>query len=173
LAFIIGAVFGALFLIKKERKYDFLSLASVELGFTFGILVETTGVIWDRAAWGVWWQWEPRLLTYLILMFAYAGYFILRSSIDEESTKARFGAVYSVIAAVTAPLTFFATRLVQSLHPVVFTSSGAQLEHSMLVAFLISMFGMTSFYVALLLMRYQMMLTAEEVDYLKNELGGY
>lgn len=168
--FIIGAIFGILFLIKRERKYDFLSYAAVELGFVFGILVMLTGMVWDRAAWGVWWLWEPRLTTYFILMLMYAGYFMLRSSISEESSRARFGAVYSVIAAVNVPLTFFAIRLIPSIHPVVLTQGG--LEPPMLAAFLISMFGMTTLFVALLLMRYQVQLASEEVDFMKNELGG-
>ncbi|HEY3375087.1 MAG TPA: cytochrome c biogenesis protein CcsA [Candidatus Aquicultor sp.] len=172
LAFLLGAVFGALFLIKKERKYDFLSLAAVELGFVFGMLVEFTGVMWDKAAWGVWWQWEPRLTTYLILMLVYAAYFVLRSAVSEDSTKARFGAVYAILAAVTVPLTFLSIRLIPSIHPIVIDTGGAHMEGPMLAAFLISMFGMTTFFVALLLMRYQAQLTAEEVDYLKNELGG-
>jgi heme exporter protein C len=170
--FILGAVFGAMFLIKRSPKYDFLSLAAVETGFVFGLLVEYTGVIWTRSAWGVWWVWEPRLTSYFILMLMYAGYFVLRSSISEESTKARFSAVYSIIAAINAPLTFLAIRLIPSVHPVVFDRSGAHMEAPMLAAFLVSMFGMLVFSAALLLMRYGLQVAREEVDYLKNELGG-
>ncbi len=171
-AFVIGAIFGALFLARKERKYDFLSFASVELGFVFGALVMWTGDIWTRSEWGTWWEWEPRLTTYLILMLLYSGYFVLRSAVSEESSKARLSAAYSVIAAVTVPFTFFAIRLIPSVHPIVFDSSGAKMEHSMLAAFLVSMFGMTVLYVAFLLLRYQTLLAGEEVDYLKNKLGG-
>lgn len=172
LAFIVAAVFGALFLSKKNRKYDFLSHASVELGFLFGALVMWTGDIWTRSEWGTWWEWEPRLTTYLILMLLYSGYFVLRSAVSEESAKARLAAAYSVIAAVTVPLTFFAIRLIPSVHPVVFDSSGAKMEPPMLMAFLISMFGMSVLYVAFLLMRYQIFMIREEIDYLKNEVGG-
>ncbi|MCL6472787.1 MAG: cytochrome c biogenesis protein CcsA [Firmicutes bacterium] len=172
LAFIVAAVFGALFLSKKNRKYDFLSHASVELGFLFGALVMWTGDIWTRSEWGTWWEWEPRLTTYLVLMLLYSGYFVLRSAISEESAKARLAAAYSVIAAVTVPLTFFAIRLIPSVHPVVFDSSGAKMEPPMLAAFLISMFGMSVLYVAFLLMRYQIFMIREEIDYLKNEVGG-
>lgn len=172
-SFILAAIFGALFLYKRERKYDFLSFAAVELGFLYGFLVEMTGIMWDKAAWGVWWQWEPRLTTYLILMLMYAGYFVMRSSIGEDSSKARFSAVYSIIAAVNVPLTFFAIRLIPAAaHPVVFDSSGSGLHGSLLVAFLVSMFGMTCFYISLLLTRYQMHGMGEELDILKNQIGG-
>jgi heme exporter protein C len=53
-------------------------------------------------------------------------------------------AVFAIIAFVDVPITFFATRyLPEGLHPVVFTSSGANMEGSMLLAFLVSMAGMT------------------------------
>lgn len=172
LAFIIGAVFGALFLTKKERRYDFLSFASVELGFLFGVLVMWSGDIWTRSEWGTWWEWEPRLTTYLILMLLYSGYFVLRSAVSEESSKARLSAAYSVIASVTVPFTFFAIRIIPSVHPVVLSMDGVAMEPIMLVAMLVPVFGMTCLYIALLLMRYQTLLIGEEVDYLKNELGG-
>lgn len=172
LSLIIGAVFGAMFLIKKERKYDFLSYASIEIGYVFGILIMWTGVIWTRAEWGKWWEWEPRLTTALVLMLTYAGYFVLRSSINEESSKARFGAVYSIIAAVNVPLTIFSIRLIPSVHPIVFSSSGANMEGPMLAAFLISGFGMVALCIAFLLLRYQTQLAGEEVDYIKSSIGG-
>lgn len=170
--FVVAAVFGGLFLAKRERRYDYLGVAAVEVGFLFGFLVELTGVTWDKAAWGVWWQWEPRLTTYLILMLMYAGYFVLRSAVAEDASKARFGAVYSIIAAVSVPLTFFSIRLIPSVHPVVFTSSGAQMPHAMLAAFLMSMFGMVIFSVALMRTRYSTQLLGEEIEYLKERLGG-
>jgi heme exporter protein C len=171
IAFLLAAIAGGLFLTKKLRKYDFISQASVELGLVFGILVEWTGVIWNRAAWGVWWEWEPRLTTYLILLLMYAGYFVLRSSVQEENARARYAAVYSIIAAINVPLTFFATRLIPAVHPVVFSSKGASMEPPMLIAFLISMFGMSLLYVALLIIRYHMHQAKEDIEYLKNRLG--
>lgn len=172
LGFLLGAVFGALFLWKRERRYDYLSHASVEMGFLFGFLVEWTGVTWDKAAWGVWWQWEPRLTTYLILMLMYAGYFVLRSSMPEEAARARFASVYSIIAAASVPLTFFSVRLIPSVHPVVFTASGANMPGAMLAAFLIAMFGMMIFSTALLRTRYSLRLVEEDIEYLKEQLGG-
>ncbi|MBI4733272.1 MAG: cytochrome c biogenesis protein CcsA [Rubrobacteridae bacterium] len=172
---ILAAVFGGLFLAKRERKYDFLSLASVELGFVLALLVMTTGMIWDKAAWNTWWMWEPRLTTYFVLVLMYAGYFVLRGALGEESAKARFSSVYSIIAAVNVPLTFLAIRMMPEdsvFHPVVFSTSGSGLKGAMLFAFLVSMFGMMIFFVALLIMRYRTLLIGEEIEYLKDEIGG-
>jgi len=172
LFFIIGAVFGGMFLGKRKRSYDQLSYAAIEVGFLFGLAVMVTGVLWTRADWSVWWDWEPRLTTFLILILIYAGYFLLRSSVQEDSAKARFSAVFSIIAAVTVPLTFMAGRLdaLKPAHPVVFKVSGAEMEGPMLVAFLVSMFGMLMFATSLFLMRLELLRAGEELDYLKEQL---
>jgi heme exporter protein C len=172
LFFILGGIFGGLYLSKRERFYEQLSYAAVEVGFVFGLLVMVTGVLWTRADWSVWWDWEPRLTTYLVLMLTYAGYFVLRSSIQEASTKARFSAVFSIIAAVNAPLTFFAGRLdvLKPAHPKLFTLQGAAMADPMLLAFLISMFGMTLFAFSLFLMRLDLLRANEELDYLKEQV---
>lgn len=171
IAFLLAAVFGILFLVTKAQKYDFLSHAAVEIGLLFGLLVEWTGVIWVRSEWGSWWAWEPRLTTYLVLLLIYAGYFVLRASVDEESRRARYAAVFAIVASVNAPLTFFAVRLIPSVHPIVFTSSGARMEPSMLLSFLISMFGMTILFIILLILRSSLERMREEVKYLKDMLG--
>lgn len=172
LAFIVAAVFAILFLASKAQKYDFWSHAAVEIGLIFGFLVEWTGVLWVRMEWGAWWAWEPRLTTYLVLLLVYSGYFVLRSSVDEESRRARYAAVYAIIASVNAPLTFFAVRLIPSVHPVVFTSSGARMEPSMLLSFLISMVGMTGLFVILLFLRSSLERVKDEVRHLKDQMGG-
>jgi len=172
LFFIIAGIFGALFLAKRKRSYDQLSYAAIEVGFLFGFAVMVTGVLWTRTDWSVWWDWEPRLTTYLILMLVYSGYFLLRSSVQEESAKARFSAVFSIIAAVNAPLTFMAGRLdaLKPNHPIVFKLSGASMEGPMLAAFLVSMFGMFMFATSLFLMRLELFRASEELDYLKEQL---
>lgn len=172
LGFFLAAIYGGLFLSKQERRYDFLSLASVEIGFLFGFLVELTGVIWTRAAWGVWWQWEPRLTTYLILMLMYAGYFALRSAMNDDAAKAKFGAVYSIIAVVSVPLTALSIRLVPSIHPVVFTAGGAQMPLTMSAPFLIATVGMALFSLAMIRTKYTVYLFTEEIEYLAEGLEG-
>ncbi|MBI4743397.1 MAG: cytochrome c biogenesis protein CcsA [Actinobacteria bacterium] len=168
----IGAIAAILFLVKKERKYDFISYSSVQLALLFGFLVEWTGIIWTRMEWGAWWAWEPRLTTYLIFMLVYAGYFVLRSSVSDENARARYCAVYAIIAAINTPLSFFSIRLIPAVHPVVFTTSGASMETSMLVTFLIGMAGMTCLFISLLITRTKTESLKEEVDYLKNIIGG-
>ncbi|HDH50197.1 MAG TPA: cytochrome C assembly protein, partial [Nitrospirae bacterium] len=68
-----------LFLWTKKIAWDIAACTSAEIGVLLSTLVLITGSIWARPIWNVWWTWDPRLLTTLILWFIYVGYFLLRS----------------------------------------------------------------------------------------------
>lgn len=172
LSFMVGGVAAVLFLIKREKVYDILGYSAIEIGMVFGFLVEFSGIIWDRTEWGVWWTWEPRLVTYFILLLVYSGYFVMRSSVDSESSRARYSAVYAIMASVTAPMTFFSIRFIPGIHPIVFSISGASMESNMLQAFLVTMAGMTCFYISLLLIKISYEFTKDEIQYVKDHIGG-
>ena len=139
---IVAAVYGVLLLVRKRSSYDLRSRACMEVGLVFILATMVSGDLWTRFEWGVWWVWEPRLTTYFILMLLVIAYFVLRTAIDDPEKKARFAAVFSVIAAVDAPISFMITRMIpSSVHPVVFrTDSG--LPPDMLIPFLCGLFGM-------------------------------
>lgn len=171
-AFAVAFVAGILYLRSQDAKYDRLGVAAVRLGLLFSLLVMVTGMIWGKAAWGVWWAWEPRLTTYLIACLLYAGYFVLRNTVEEESRRATYAALFAIIAFVDVPITWFATRLLPAgLHPVVFKPNGTGLAARDLIAFLVSMAGMTLLFVGLLRLELGIEALREEITYLKNRLG--
>jgi heme exporter protein C len=150
-AFGVAFVAGAAYLRRPREWWDDVELISVRLGLVFAVLTVITGSIWAKASWGTWWVWsDPRLATYSIVILLYAAYFVLRSSAD-GARKARYSAVYAIVAFVSVPLSFYAVRVAQSfVHPVVFTSRGASMPNSMLVWFFIALVGMILLYATLL-----------------------
>lgn len=140
---IVAAVYGVLYLMRKDARYDTRSRLCMQVGLVFILATMVSGDLWTRVEWGVWWVWEPRLTTYFILMLLVIAYFILRAAIDEPERRASFSAVFGILAAVDAPISFFITRLVpSSIHPVVLrTDSG--LPPDMLIPFLCGIFGMS------------------------------
>ena len=88
LAFVIGGVASVLYLVKRDHRYDDLSVACNESGLIFAVVNLTTGSLWAKPVWGVWWAWDARLTTMLLLALIYAGYLILRQSISEPSQRA-------------------------------------------------------------------------------------
>ena len=65
-------------LLRASDAADRLCRAAAEVGVLLTTLTLATGMIWARRSWGVWWTWDPRLTTALIMWFVYAGYLLLR-----------------------------------------------------------------------------------------------
>ena len=115
-------------------RSDTCSRICLEVALLFVVLTMITGEMWTRFEWGVWWSWEPRLTTYLILMLIVIAYFVLRSSVDEPERRATFAAVVAIIATIDVPICFMITRLIpSSIHPVVLREGGMSPEMGMCV----------------------------------------
>mgnify|MGYP002527614843 CR=1 FL=1 len=84
---------GILFLTKKDKVWDHRGLAFAEVGTLFMFLVLTTGPIWAKPAWGIFWPWEPRLTTSLVLFLIFLGYFMLRGFGGNPEQVSRYAAV--------------------------------------------------------------------------------
>jgi heme exporter protein C len=172
-AFGISFVAAIAYLRTQNLKWDRLSVVCVRLGLLFSILVMATGMIWGKAAWDSWWDWEPRLTTFLLVCFLYAAYFVLRSVVDEEQRRATYAAVFAIIAFIDVPITFFATRFLPAgMHPAVITSGGTGMPGSMFLSFFLSMIGMTLLLVALIRRDLQIETLKDRVSDLKTALGG-
>lgn len=139
LVFTIAAIFAVLFLRKRRKSFDTKSRIAMETALVFVIATMITGDIWTRASWGVWWEWEPRLTTYLVMMLLMIAYFVLRNSIEDEERRATYSAVFAIVAWIDAPISFFITRLIPSTHPIVFKSGMAP---SILIPFITAQIGM-------------------------------
>lgn len=120
LAFLVAAVYGILYLNKKQLKYDFIAFSAVEIGLLFTAIATFSGMIWAKPIWNTWWTWDPRLTTMTIMAFTYIGYLLLRRAVDNLEKRARFSAVYAIIGFASVPLTFFSSRLMRTIHPTIF-----------------------------------------------------
>ena len=80
--------FGIAYLVTGKLRYDRVAAAAAEIGVLFTTITLLTGPIWAKASWGVYWTWEPRLTTTLILWFIYVGYLLLALG-DASRAQAR------------------------------------------------------------------------------------
>jgi heme exporter protein C len=118
-AWIVTAVAGGLYLKRRDLKYDRVALASAEIGVMFITMVLLSGMIWARPVWNTWWTWDFKLTLSALQFLMYVAYLMLRSGIDDPNRRARFAAVYGIIGALTIPLNFLVSRVLQSIHPAV------------------------------------------------------
>jgi len=141
-ALVFAAVFSTMFLVKRNARYDLNAKVAMEIALIFVLMTMVSGELWERYEWGIWWTWDPRLTTYLILMLLVIAYFILRNAIGDAERRANYAAVFGIIVFLDVPICLLITRLIpSSVHPVVFrTDSG--LPPPMLIPLLLAMVGM-------------------------------
>lgn len=169
----ISLLASILFLAKRKIVYDTLAEVSAILGLIYGVVALVTGSIWANAVWGVYWNWDPRETTTLILWIAYMGYISLRLSIGNVEKRALTSAVYNVLAFSTIPLSYLSIRLWQSLHPqLIVPGSGLSITPPMMETLLLNLIASSLVYIYLLRMAYDSRSLQTRVDTLTYEKGG-
>lgn len=162
LSFLLTLVGSVGWLWRRQQKYDRLALASAETGVFFTGLTILLGAVWGKPVWGVWWTWDPRLVTTALLFFVYLGYFGLRRATIDRAGRANRAAVYGVVAFVQVPIVHFSVLWWRTLHqpPTVLRPGDPTIDHTMLAALLLNLVGFTL--VGALLLRSRMRLAAVE-----------
>ena len=168
-ALVFAAYYGIRFLVTREQRFDTCSRTAMEISLLFVIFTMVTGDLWTRFEWGVWWTWEPRLTTYLILMLIVIAYFVMRNAVDDPERRAAYAAAVSVIALVDVPICFMITRLIpSSVHPVITREGG--MAPDMALTVLLVMAGMMLVAFALYRLRFRQLRLAERLQDLKDRM---
>jgi heme exporter protein C len=167
LAFFIVFLCSILYLSTRNRKWDYIASSSAELGVVFTTLVLITGSIWARPIWGVWWVWEPRLTTALVLWFIYVAYLLVRSYASEASQGARFAAVVGIVGFIDVPIVALAITLWRTQHPGPLIFSGG-LVPQMLLTLMVCLSAFTVLYITLLRQRFYLKKSENEIKKIMN-----
>lgn len=176
LAFLVTAIAGVVYLVRRDVRWDRLAVASVEVGVVFTFINIASGSIWARPVWNTWWTWDPRLVTATIMLLLYVAYLMLRQGIEDPDRRARFGSIYGLVAFLSVPITFFSIRFFRTIHPVVIGTSDPSAEGAfdmtprMLQAFLFSLLTFTFIYATLLWYRIRLGRLSERVERRKLEV---
>ena len=152
LAFFITFLASIFYLYRKDSKWDTVAHCAVETGVIFCTIVLITGPIWAKPTWNVWWTWDPRLTTTLILWFTYVAYLMLRRAV-KENQRANLAAVFGIIGFINVPITFFSIRLWRTIHPVVITSRGLNMSWPMKFSLIITFIAFCFLFCSMLISR--------------------
>jgi heme exporter protein C len=176
LSFFVTLIGSVLYLKTRNSKYDRLAFSSAELGVLFATIAISTGPIWAKQEWGVYWRWDDtKLVTTFILWLVYIGYLSLRAAIPEHSTKARISAVYGILGFVTVPMSLLSSRiapLLRSSHPQVIATSSGGLSPEAGMTIGVAVIAFTILFAAMLIKRIEVAESEEELEELKRLAGG-
>ena len=113
------------------------------------------GSIWAKPTWGVWWTWEPRLITTAVMFSMYVGYLLLRSLSSDFERRATRAAVVGAIAVLNVPVVHLSVTWMNALHqlPSVLRPGPPALDGRMLTTLVISVMAMTIFYAYCMVLR--------------------
>lgn len=110
-----SGVASAAYIAKRRPVADYVALATAELAVVLGAIVLLTGPLWARKAWGVWWAWEPRLTSTLIMWLVFGSYLLLRRFGGAGSEV--LGAAVGIFGAVLTPFVYWSVNMWRTMHP--------------------------------------------------------
>ena len=115
LAVFVCGISSAIFLFRQKAVADRLAVAAAEIAVLFGLIGLTTGPLWARKAWGVWWQWDARLTMALILEMIFLAYLLLRRYGGPGSDKLAAG--LALFGMANVPFVYISVNVWRTIHP--------------------------------------------------------
>jgi heme exporter protein C len=155
-AWIMMLVASLIWLIRRHHVSALAAKAAAPVGLTMTLIALLTGAIWGQPMWGTWWDWDPRLTSFLILTLFYLGYLALWQAIDDPDTAADLTSVLCLVGSVFALLSRYAVNFWnQGLHQGASLSMDAKEHVSNIyyIPLLISIAGFVLLFVSLVLLR--------------------
>jgi len=175
--FMVSVVGSIVYLVRRNLDWDRVAQAAIEVGLLCGMGTILTGMFWAKPTWNTYWTWDPRLTTSAITVLVYLAYLLFRNGIEDRRTRARFGSIYAIVAFLSVPLTFYSSRLLRSIHPVVYgaentdAQGGFSVGATMTQALNVTMIAFCVLFSALVILRWRQLRNEDTVAELREELG--
>ena len=169
-AFFVGGGAAIAHLAKGRPSSDDLSVSCNETGLLFACVNLITGCLWAKPVWGVYWAWDARLTTMLLLALIYAAYLILRQSVTDPGQRGIVCAVVSVFGMVDIPIVYMANRWWRTQHPAPVIGGGGSLDPRMMFVLVFTMFALGLLCWCLVRQRRRLEAQARAVDALRRQV---
>jgi heme exporter protein C len=165
LLFFANFVASAIYLWKRSKRADAFALASAEVGVVFCTVVLVTGPLWAKPVWGIWWTWDARLTTTLILWLIYVSYLILRRYSSGGQTPV-LAAALAVFGFIDVPIVYLSIRYFRTQHPqpVIAGGQGSGIDPLMMKALMINWLAFLVFGSIVLWLRYRLERARQQVE---------
>lgn len=151
---------------RRRPRFDRIAAASAEAGVFFTGLTIALGSVWGKPTWGVWWTWDPRVVTTAVMFFVYLGYLALRRATLDPTSRARRSAVFGVVAFIQVPIVHMSVVWWRALHqpPTVLQPGHPPIDHTMATALLVNLAAFTLLYLLVVRARVRLAVAEEALD---------
>ena len=165
LLFFTNFVASAWYLIRRSQRADALAHASAEVGVVFCTVVLVTGPLWARPVWGIWWTWDARLTSTLVLWLIYVSYLVLRRFATGGQTQV-LSAALAIFGFLDVPIVYLSIRYFRTQHPqpVIAGGEGSGIDPRMWTAVLWNLAAFLCFALLLLWLRYRLAVAEHAVE---------
>ena len=160
LSAVVCGIASALYLYGRRPAADRVAIAAAELTAVFGVIVLISGPMWARKAWGVWWDWDARLTSSLILWLIFMAYLLLRRYGGPGSD--RLAAGVAVFGMANVPFVYWSVNVWRTLHPK--TSVVPNLPRPLMAPFVFSLVALLGLYLLMLAVRTRLERRRAELD---------
>jgi heme exporter protein C len=163
--FFVNFLASVWYLWKRNLASDAVAAASAEVGVMFCTIVLITGPIWARPVWGIWWTWDARLTTTLVLWLIYVSYLVLRRFAAGGQTQV-LAAAFAVFGFVDVPIVYMSIRWFRTQHPSPVMGGGQNsgLDPAMARVFFINLAAFTIMGIVFLVLRYKLQMREQALE---------
>jgi heme exporter protein C len=165
----VCALCSAVYLFKRDDRWDAVAVAAAEVGSLLCFAVLVTGPLWGRKAWGVYWTWDPRLTSTLLGGMIFFAYIVLRSMGRVGEVEKRFAAGLAIVGLIDIPIIKYSVQRWRGTHPTVITGKGGGISDDMKPAFVMAMVLVLALCAALIWVRARMERAQQRVLSLEME----
>jgi heme exporter protein C len=163
LLFLINFVASVVYLIRRNPIADVVAVVTAEVGVVFCTVVLVTGPLWARPVWGIWWTWDIRLTSTLVLWLIYVSYLMLRRFSTSSQTPV-LAAALAVFGALDVPLVYFSIWIFRTQHPQPVIGGGGSIDPRMLHILLLNWLAFMCFATLVCWSRYRLEIVQRELE---------
>ena len=157
-------------LIFKIKFMSLLAKSLAPIGCVFSLISIVTGSFWGKPTWGIWWVWDARLTSMVILFLFYIAYILTWKFIDSFEKANKISSIIGIIGLFNLPVIKYSVDWWNTLHqPSSITlTSAPSIHYTMLVPLVIMFFGMIIYSIIIFLMRYKTEVIKFKLDKREN-----
>ena len=164
-------IISAAALIFKIKIFPFIAKSLAPVGFIFSVISIVTGSLWGKPTWGVWWAWDARLTSMMVLVFFYIIYIGVWKFVDSFEKASKTSSIIAIIGSLNLPIIKYSVDWWNTLHQTssITLTSSPTIHYTMLIPLIVMLVGMIIYTLIIFLMKYKTEIIKFKISIKKKE----